>query len=253
MKISIIKLVFPAVILFIPGAFSQTNAQNSYLTLYSNWLKINHLDQFIRIDVSASINSTKVDSTHAAIRGHKGKVKLILTPAAVYTDPLKFASDWNNLHKGLEEKGINFYNVLLTRLADYTVLPPDSVAVEIQTGNAEIFSLKIHYDHEENIVLLRGTIAGPDFNFNYAAALMKENCFVTVKPERMDMINRKLYWFFSKYKYGSYKKIESLIYHDGKKLKLTVLGIKGEVTGNYHEIIYLDVSLENSEICYTVE
>jgi len=277
MKFISLKLVFLIHILFITCAFSQVTSKknsDSLVTHYNNWLKAVHLNDLV-IAVNGRFKAGTADS--AAANLIKKKRILILIPAAAWQNPEKFAVAWNAARTELAEKGINIYSLLLDKLADYTFLPPDSLAVQVQTVNPDIFSLNIYYPGQlktdENIILMKGgsglgiigspgrpASAAPAKRgrgaLNFAAATtMLPTCFTIDKPGQMDVVRRKLELFFKRYKHRSaVVKLDSIISHDKKNLRLRIYNIDGEVTGkNYHELINLDISIDNNEICYTVD
>lgn len=227
------------------------------MTHYNNWLQTARLGGLL---LAADYKEQKVDKNDSArARSSKENVVLVLTPVPSYKDPEKFAAAWNEARGELEARGIDIYSLLLNKLADYAFLQLDAATVEIRTDNADIFSLHIYFDgqlkHEENIILGKGANQGLTFNFGGALASMHESCFNTYRPNQMDAVRHRLELFFKRYKHdpGGIK-LDSIVSHDKKELRLRIYHIFGEVTGrNYHELINLDISLENDEICYTVD
>jgi hypothetical protein len=248
-----IKLIILLHILSISCSFSQNTLEGSRKALvihYNSWLKSVYLDQLVLA---------------GQVRQLKGKDKepdrlvLSLSPAPAWTDPQKFASAWSEVRTGLQSKGINIYNLLLQKFADYSFSKLENVSIQLTASEPDIFSLKIYYTtsfkEDENIILGKGAPSGINFNYDDAAGSMRESCFITQQNARLGIILRDLDLFFRKYPHRSAAiKIDSIISHKKGELRLRISNIYGEVTGqNYHEVIYLDMSIEDNEICYTVD
>jgi hypothetical protein len=248
-----IKLIILLNILFLSCSFCKNISERSSKPLvehYNNWLKSVGLDQFVLADQVRELKSEDKKN---------GGLVLSLSPAPAWNDPQRFASAWNEVRTGLAAKGINIDNRLLQKFADYTFSKLENVSIELTTGNPDIFSLKIYYTtsfkKDENIILGKGAPSAINFNFNEAVGAMRESCFIVKQQARLDIVLRDLDSFFKRYPHRSAAiKIDSIISHNKSELRLRVSNIYGEVTGqNYHEIIYLDVSMEGNEICYTVD
>lgn len=259
MKIKILKLIFLVNLLLPLSAFSQSKDSHHTYSLvrdYNNWLKTMHLDRLMQI----STLSSKKDS----LTGNMVSV-LTLVPTSSYQDPETFATAWNHIRKGLQNRSYNIYSALLVKMADFGDLPLNTISVKIITADPEVFSLEIHYDkklkYDENIILGKGVNKTIDFNFEQALNSPITG-YYQLNPAIPDVriYGNKLEALFKRYRHSKDSAIRITRQIDSKEmLRLKVSNVYGQITeGRYHEIIYLTINLYNegdksSKIRYTVD
>jgi hypothetical protein len=221
-------------------AFSQNNKAQANISItgnYNAWMETGKLGKFLTAELVK-------DSTTSA--GEKIEI-LVLKPASAYKDPLNAAMAWTYLSNGFQDQGINIYMLLLTKFADYSGLPLNSVMVTIETEKPEIFSLKIYYgtklEYDEKNLSVRGPDRNFDFDFKSAAiGVLQGSYHLQNSSNGLKTYCKNLLPFF-KPAGDKATGIDIEIYTD-EMIRLKVTYPLGHVTGKrYHEIIFLDINL----------
>jgi hypothetical protein len=255
----LIKILPVIYLLWIPFLSAKNlSADDSVTVNYNKWLKNIGLDKFFTAS-KIMLTSRGTGIAHVNIYN---TYTLILRPSAAYSKSADMGKAWDYIRDGLQEKGIDISQLLLTKLADYSKRPLGRVKIELITNDIALllnkpdaFSLFIYFDNEivtkEKSSAVRGGDIAINFDFDGGAinaGLCGNYGLQKPFPDLRGSYNQwKAFFEGAKHKPGQAIKIESLTNESGI-IELDITNMYGEITGEkYYEKIKLKVFIAPSK------
>jgi hypothetical protein len=227
--------------------FSSAHAQpdpGSHLEAYNAWLESTGLHNLL---VAVEIQDT--------LLAPKGQLKayplktLVIRSSNSHNDATRFAQDLQQVVKQFDNKGLSLYYSLLMKFAFIANASPDSVFISLRSTRPKIFSADIFF-HDKLVVAEHGVAVkdpGNTFYFDMDQAMdhIMQGSFRTqgeIEHLRA-FLEKSLRSFF--YTHNRKEQIEIQKEDYGQyDFKLKAKNIYRHITQrNYHEIVYLDVTL----------
>lgn len=225
------------------SCFSQESSKLSdtgTVNKYNIFLKQVKLNRFLKA----------VDFKFEAQVMHKGTLGLVqrnnvnvltLVPGPEFGSSSKFVEEWNRLVKS---SAVNAYDLLFTRLTDYTGLAPETLVIRLKNGESDLYAYLIYF---ERLVRINKPVMGgrdlpvaadPGDLDDHAVGGIFTN--EAAAPDINARIVKGLTAFFKTHKHDAPVVVESKGWASGN-MHFKVTHLKGEVTRNLNEIVFLNV------------
>lgn len=209
---------------------------NKY-NIFLKQVKLNHLLKAVDFKFEPELTQKGLLGT---ITLH-GVHVLTLVPGQDDISASKFVEEWNRVVK---IRKMNSYDLLFTRLTDYTLLPPENLVIRIKGSESELYAYLIYFD--KAVCINRPIMGGRDLPAgndpgdldDYAVGGIFTNELVV--PDINARIVKGLTAFFKSHKHDQPVVVESKGWAAGN-MHFKVTHLKGEVTRNLNEIIFLNI------------
>ncbi|EHQ27080.1 hypothetical protein [Mucilaginibacter paludis] len=245
-----VKLFVFVFFLSFSSAFSQSISVDS---IYNQWLRTIQLNTILK--VSTITTETRLN-IGAIATNHNQSIIITLKPIAEYEDPQKFATAWDYVSSGLQNKGISIEDLLFYRAVEYTNVPATQLRIEIQTSDPSVFFKRIYFDtqleHQEKVNLVQGSDMELHYDFNNAGISSLLTHQYTLK-QPIDNLIKYLDRFNAFFKKSKHLPQDSIHVNPDNSfgtnniLRLTVYNVYGEVTKKkYHEKITLTIVVNST-------
>ena len=231
----IVFLVFPLL------AFSQNNSPekpNAIIAQYNVFLKGIGLLGLVE---ATQFSNIELKSDTAVANGEINVLTLVAN--SKYQSPIVFAKDWAAIiAKYQGEKKL--FELLFSKLADFTEISPSSLKIVFSFRNTHEYEFNIFFDqgikYKVNGINFRddGTEGAGDFdNSSYGGQIDG----VIQTPDLRNKIKAGLFAYFKTLKHEKQIDVKLKTWDDEHLLKYEIRNVKGEVTGKYNEVIFVNL------------
>lgn len=229
---------------------TESDSTNSVLVLqYNDWLKSVHLNGLIKatnfsfekqVSQTGSLGDQSFSNVHV----------LTLAPDSSFHSRSVFAGEWSKFLKDGPSDD-NIYQVLFTKLVDYYKTEPDQLLIKFRFNESDdVFSFLIYFDKgikvNKSLIGVRGPTSGlepGDLDDNAVGGILTN---IPANENLNLKIVKGLTAFFKKHKHKNPVVVDQKNWGSGN-IRFKVSNIQGEVTGNLHEIITINVFIQPSE------